>query len=237
MRQKVYEFGKLSAKVLLPERNIKTIVYFHDAVERAMPEDLLEQQAAACVLIRGEDWNHDLTPWPAKAVFRDTGDFQGKADSYLETLTELVIPEIENDLGITPEMISGKENDLGFVPGSRILAGVSLAGLFSVYAAYHTNLFDGIASISGSLWYDGFVDYMQAHFISGAVKKAYFSVGDKEKRARNQRMAQVETCTKQAVKCLESQKIKTIFEKNPGNHFVDGELRIRKAMEWLLIEK
>lgn len=78
---------------------------------------------------------------------------------------------------------------------------------------------------------------VQAHFISSAVKKAYFSVGDKEKRARNQRMARVETCTMQAVKCLKIRKSKRYLKKNPGNHFVDGELRIRKAMEWLLTEK
>ncbi len=213
-------FGNLSVKVFLPEQRIKTVVYFHDAIECAVPEDILESQAAACVLITGEDWNHDLTPWPAERVFRDGEDFRGNAGNYLETLRNHVIPGIERKLRLMPE--------------HRILAGVSLAGLFAVYAVYQTDLFDGIASISGSLWYDGFIEYMEGHSAAASLKSAYFSVGDKEKRTGNRRMARVELCMTEAAEHLKEQGVHTMVERNPGNHFVDGEKRIRKAISWLL---
>lgn len=39
------------------------------------------------------------------------------------------------------------------------LGGYSLAGLFSLWAAYQTNLFAGIAAASPSVWFPGFLDY------------------------------------------------------------------------------
>ena len=132
--------------------------------------------------------SRDLTPWPAERVFKRGEDFGGKADDYLALLTEKIIPHTEEALSLQPRF--------------RALAGVSLAGLFSVYAVYRTDLFDRIASISGSLWYDDFLAFMRAHRPSGRLKRVYFSLGDRERKTGNCRMARVEDCTLEAVKLL-----------------------------------
>ena len=107
------------------------LIYFHGAQEeQRLPEKLLEAANTACVCISGEDWNRDLTPWPAEGVFKRGENFGGKADAYLALLTETIIPRTEEALALIPRF--------------RALAGVSLAGLFSVYAAYRTDLFSRI---------------------------------------------------------------------------------------------
>lgn len=63
-------------------------------------------------------------------------------------------------------------------------------------------LFTGIASISGSFWYDGFTEWFskQEHVYSDVF---YFSLGEKEKDGKNARMATVEAAT---LEVIESQK-------------------------------
>lgn len=95
------------------------------------------------VSIEGVNWNNQMTPWFAKRVFKSEEDFAGEADVYINILSNELIPEIENTLG--------------FKPVSRGIIGYSLAGLFSIYSLYKTNLFNFAASVSGSLWYDDFI--------------------------------------------------------------------------------
>ncbi|HJC57956.1 MAG TPA: alpha/beta hydrolase [Candidatus Eisenbergiella intestinipullorum] len=205
------------------------LIYFHGAQNGLpLPEELLEAANTACVCIAGEDWNRDLTPWPAERVFQKGEDFGGGADAYLALLTEKIIPHTEEALSAAPRF--------------RALAGVSLAGLFSVYAAYRTDLFDRIVSISGSLWYDDFLSFLRAHRPSRQLKQAYFSLGDRERRTGNRRMARVEDCTLEAVgllrKALDGDgEERVFFEYNPGNHFADPEGRMEKAFRWLLREE
>ena len=222
---------------LLPEGQMENgamdsrpgLIYFHGAQEeQRLPEELLEAANTACVCISGEDWNRDLTPWPAEGVFKRGENFGGKADAYLALLTETIIPRTEEALALIPRF--------------RALAGVSLAGLFSVYAAYRTDLFSRIASISGSLWYDDFLAFMRTHRPSGRLERAYFSLGDRERKTGNRRMARVEDCTLEAVKLLretlgDGGGERVFFEYNPGNHFADPEGRMEKAFRWLLREE
>ncbi|HJA94778.1 MAG TPA: alpha/beta hydrolase [Candidatus Eisenbergiella merdipullorum] len=205
------------------------LIYFHGGQDGLrLPEELLEAADTACICISGEDWNRDLTPWPAEKVFKKGEDFGGKADAYLSFLTEKIIPHMEETLSLIPRF--------------RALAGVSLAGLFSVYAAYRTDLFDRIASISGSLWYDEFLPYLRTHRPSGRLKRAYFSLGDRERKTGNCRMARVEDCTLETVELLREElgdigRERVFFEYNPGNHFADPEERMEKAFRWLLREE
>ena len=240
MKQIVRKEEGLILTCMLPEGRMESraadsrpgLIYFHGAQNAQdglrLSEELLEAANTACVCISGEDWNRDLTPWPAERVFQRGEDFGGKADDYLAFLTEKIIPHTEEALSLQPRF--------------RALAGVSLAGLFSVYAAYRTDLFDRIASISGSLWYDGFLAFMRAHRPSRQLKRAYFSLGDRERKTGNCRMARVEDCTLEAVKLLRGELYDAVgervfFEYNPGNHFADPEGRMEKAFRWLLREE
>ena len=120
-------------------------------------------------------------------------------------------------------------------PRRRILAGYSLAGLFSLWAGYRCGLFDGIASVSGSLWYDGFGAFMRENALSPSVKGIYLSLGDREKNAKNPRMAKVEEATGEAARLLrERTGLPVPFELNPGGHFRDVPERIAKALLYLL---
>lgn len=101
---------------------------------------------------------------------------------------------------LTHQIIPYIEEKLGYVPKFCGIAGYSLAGLFALWSVYQTDLFDRAASISGSLWFDGFLEFMKAN--TPKVKFIYLSLGDKEKAAKNPRLAAVEDCTAQAAELL-----------------------------------
>lgn len=201
------------------DKESKQVVYLHMPVGGAEAVWNLTNQRFALIVIEGVDWNRELTPWYHEKVFPKGEDFAGEADNYLAFFVERLIPEIERTYALTPK--------------ARYLAGYSLAGLFAVYAMYHTSLFNGIASISGSLWYGGFVDYVKSHAIGQNPDKIYFSLGDKEAISARGIMQTVSTCTEQIVKLLQDDGISVIFEKNEGNHFKQVSERIAKGINRL----
>ncbi len=160
------------------------------------------------IAVRVPDWNRDLSPWTATAVFGKEGFGDGAAD-FLE--------------GILPLCPDGKACYIG---------GYSLAGLFALWAAYRTNRFAGVAAASPSVWFPGFTDYMQANRIqSNAV---YLSLGDREEKAKNPVMATVGSRIREAEGILKAQGIPCALEWNPGNHFRDADIRTAKAFAWVL---
>lgn len=162
------------------------------------------------VCIYDFDWNSCLSPWPAERVFRKGEDFSGNADAFLAKVQN-VIAETECR--------------------ERWIAGYSLAGLFSLYACQKTDLFRACASVSGSLWYPGWMDYLKENPVhAGAV---YLSVGDKEKDTKNPVMAKVEENTGAAAEII-SAYAESVFELNPGGHFGPSDERIMKGLRWLM---
>ena len=159
--------------------------------------------------VSGFDWNEKLSPWPAQRVFRNGDDFGGKADELIGELLEA----------------------LKQYPGRKYIAGYSLAGLFALYTATKTDQFEGCASVSGSLWYPDFEDYIQTHPV--LCSSVYLSLGDLEKNSRNPLMKTVEEKTERISRLL-AQYTNTVFEMNPGNHFHEPEKRMAKAVRGLL---
>ena len=217
MNQKLIETGKYRLTALLPEAPCEGIIYIPSHGDAEAIAELLPRPRAALVFISGFDWNRDLSPWPAKAVFGDE-DFGGQADAFLDILLREIIPAAERACGFTPRW--------------RGIAGYSLAGLFAAYAVCRTDAFTRVASVSGSMWYDGWMDYARIH-IPVSVTRAYFSVGAKEKKTRNVRMQSVEENTRAMHELFLSRGVKSAFELNPGNHFVDMEKRMSRAIEFL----
>ena len=164
--------------------------------------------------ISGINWNDDLTPWKAPGLHG--AEFGGKADEFLSRLTGEIIPSIK------------RERHLAEKP---YIAGYSLAGLFALYAVTKSDAFRGAASVSGSLWYDGFIDYLQSADIH--AESVYFSLGDKESHSRSERLAAVEAATEKACQITRSRGIRTTFVMNRGGHFVDSEKRCADAIRWL----
>ena len=159
------------------------------------------------IVIKVQNWNLDLSPWKAPAVFGKE-DFGGGAE---KTLKEVL------------KYCSDRDK-------KYIIGGYSLAGLFALWAAYQTDVFAAVAAASPSIWFPGFVDYMKENEIHS--KAVYLSLGDKEEKERNPVMASVGDCIREASDILKDKGIKTILEWNPGNHFKDADLRTAKAFAW-----
>ncbi len=169
---------------------------------------------ADIISVSVDDWNHQLSPWFAVKCFRDGDDFGGGAREYIAALTA-AIPDFE------------KVN--GLAPARRVLCGYSLAGLCALYALYVTDVFCGAVSASGSMWFDGWIDFMEKQ--SPAAEAVYLSVGDREARTRNRRLASVEECTRRACEILNLQSVHAVFEMNSGNHFCESELRLARGID------
>lgn len=170
------------------------------------------------VMVKDVDWNDDLTPWPAAGVFKKAKPFGGKAHIFLEKLTREIIPETERSLG--------------FENAERTLLGVSLSGLFTLWAGYQTDVFTHLISISGSLWYDGFTEWMSTQKLSENVRSVCLLLGDREKNSKEKRMATVEERTTLAADILKAQCQGNVsFELVEGTHFSPILPRIERAVE------
>ncbi|PWM65910.1 MAG: hypothetical protein DBX38_06050 [Eubacteriales Family XIII. Incertae Sedis bacterium] len=181
-----------------------------------------EMKSALIAIDVTDEWNAALTPYPAPRLFKGGEDFAGRADSYSNSLMRIMLTAEERISEMT-----------GVKVKARAIAGYSLAGLFAVYSFYKTDAFDRLASMSGSLWFDGFIEFMRENKLKKVPEKAYFSLGDREKKARNKRMASVEDCTVQAVEIFKEAGAETLFELNAGGHF-DGEIeRIVKGLRFI----
>lgn len=85
-------------------------------------------------------------PGIVRPLSKNADPCTGGADDYPRLLTEESIPSAEKE-----------SNGVSLWRG---LAGHSLAGLFALYAIYQTDLFSGVGSVSGSLWFSGINEYL-----------------------------------------------------------------------------
>ena len=184
-------------------------------------EVLSERHGVSIVIIEDVNWNDDLTPWPAEGVFKKAKPFGGRATVFLDKLTREIIPEAEKQLAVeNPE---------------RTILGVSLSGLFAVWSAFNTDAFTAIISISGSLWYDDFVDWMKENAPSPSIKKVCMLLGEKEKYAKEKRMMTVEERTIAAANILKEKSCAdVVFELVEGTHFSPILPRLERAFDIMM---
>ena len=180
---------------------------------------MAEKHSANFVIISGVNWEEDLTPWKAPGL--KGGEFDGKARYFLDMLKT--------------DLFFNLEASMRIVKPERSILGVSLSGLFAVWASLNLPLFSAVGSVSGSLWYDGFLEWMKEH-TDTVTERYYFSLGDKEKDGKNKRLASVEEATLEAVDLLKSVGKEVTFEYNEGNHFGPLIERIEKAITNLLTD-
>lgn len=204
---KTYEYGNPQASAALIQ-----MVDDHDL--GVIKSEVSEIQKLAgmdfhLIAIKVENWNRDLSPWPAPAVFgkEDFGD--GAVCTLEEVLKYCADPEKR-----------------------YIIGGYSLAGLFAIWASYQTDVFSAVAAASPSIWFPGFVDYMKGNRTHSSG--IYLSLGDKEEKARNPVMAAVGSRIREAHEWLKEQSVDTVLEWNQGNHFKDADLRTAKAFAWAM---
>ena len=116
--------------------------------------------------------------------------------------------------------------------GVYLLGGYSLAGLFSLWAAYQTDAFSGIAAASPSVWFPGWMEYAEKN--EPKARRMYLSLGDKEERTRNPVLRQVGQCIRRQYDLLIQSGIPATLEWNDGNHFQDADIRCAKGFAWLI---
>ena len=143
-------------------------------------------------------------------------DACGEAEETLAYIEDVLLPWIRRAYGGMP----------------CVLAGYSLGGLFALWAAYRTESFDGICAVSPSLWVRGWDAYAEGRV--ACADAVYLSLGDKEERARNVRMAAVGDCVRRQASRLTRlfAEGKTVFEWNRGGHFDDEPGRMARGLAW-----
>lgn len=186
-----------------------------DASEEALP-------GYAVVAWAVHDWNGELSPWPAPAVFGKEG-FAGHGEDTLNWMDKHLMPKVKEWFGKKP----------------LILCGYSLAGLFSLWALTQRDDYNGAVSCSGSLWYDGWTEYWKNMSEQpGCFEEwyVYLSLGKKEEKTRNTRMASVGDATRTMAAELEqdARVVISTLEWNEGGHFADSGERLAKGIRWIL---
>ena len=168
------------------------------------------------VVISGLAWDHDMAPWDIPPISKNDTPCTGGADDYLELLTHEIIPRAE-----------------GLVEGTVLWRG--LAG-YSLYAIYRTDLFSRIASMSGSLWFPDFQEYIFSHEMKAVPDRLYLSLGDQECRTQNPYLKTVQERTEAIHAFCRQKGIETVYQLNPGNHFQNGIQRTAAGIEWILAD-
>ena len=219
-----FSVGGKTVSVFLANEPASPVIYLNTVSNEG--QQVFEAAQAASrspftlVSISNLDWNHDMVPWDSPPVFRNAESCTGGADDYLRHLTTEIIPTAEKELA--------------GVPSWRGIAGYSLAGLFALYAIYQTDMFSRVGCMSGSLWFPGFKEYIFSHEPKRRPDCIYFSLGDKEAKTRNPILKTVQENTEEIRAFYQSKGIDTVFQLNPGNHFVQGIERTIAGIQWLL---
>lgn len=178
--------------------------------------------ASPCLLVGvyADDRDRDYTPWPAPAVFRGAAPFGGGASGHLQLITKQVLPFIQAQYRVLPG------------PQAAGIAGYSLGGLFAIYAAYASSAFGFAASMSGSMWFPRWLEYMgQNQPRAGGY---YLSLGDTEEKTRHPVMSQVGACALQAADILR-QKVgddAVTYRWERGDHFTGIPQRHAHMLRW-----
>ena len=183
-----------------------------DAV-REWLRDVPDRYGILPLMLPPVDWNDDLTPWPAGPIFKKGKPFGGQAAKYLERLEGDIIPSMEAGLQV----------------GRRWMLGISLSGLFAVWAAAKCDLFTGVAAISGSFWYPGFTEWLKEQPI--AARQVYLSLGNKEAESKNIHLKDIAVQTARVVEILRTKGVDTQFEWTEGTHFGPVIPRLEKCFD------
>ncbi len=203
----IMEYGNGSSDIVLVQM---VDGHDHKIIEREY--ELIRESTDVDFLLRAcavSNWNADLSPWKAPAVFGKE-DFGGMAEETLDAVLDICADNTK----------------------MYYIGGYSLAGLFALWSAYRTDIFRGVAAASPSIWFPGFSDHMASHDIT--CERVYLSLGDREAKVRNPVVASVAGKIREAYDLLRDRNITCILEWNEGNHFREPDVRCARAFSWVL---
>lgn len=248
------QIAGLSCNLYLPESYKSTqahypVIYVNGEIPIEEVIDEVKKSGVSTefllLFIQPMSWNDDFTPWSAPSFRKGEADPAGRSDEYLLRLTQEIKPFIDAHYRTKPE------------PEQSVLLGYSLGGLAALYSIYKTDVFGVIGSLSGSLWYDNFCEFMEQNQPLRTDLKVYLSLGKKECLSKNPRMGRVTDCTERAREILaqqiglDSQDMRiseqstaqsglvenVFFEWNEGGHFHEISKRFAKAIAWWVKNK
>lgn len=206
----IVEFGNTSADIVLiqpaGDHEIDNLEKEVELIRSMTDKDFM------LAAFHVSDWNNELSPWKAPAVFGNEDFGDGAADTLMEIVKYC------------------KDSSKVYYIG-----GYSLAGLFSLWAAYNSDVFNGACAVSPSIWFPGFTEYMRDNRIR--CDKVYLSLGNKEEKTRNPVMATVGDRIREVYTLLKNQDTPCTLEWNQGNHFKEADLRTAKGFAWMLEQK
>lgn len=183
------------------DKDSQTVCYFFMA-ERINIEPV---EGVRLVMIYPYDWNYCMTPW--KYHDKNMGKTGGGEEFLSWFISEIYDEKYQR----------------------QYIGGYSLGGLFALFAACEKELFDGVMSVSGSLWYPGALEYFNEKSIGKRIGKIYMSLGDKESLTKNAEREKVGFNTEKLAEVFGKTK-EVFFEYNRGGHFTDISGRITKSI-------
>ncbi len=183
------------------DKDSQTVCYFFMA-ERINIEPV---EGVRLVMIYPYDWNYCMTPW--KYHDKNMGKTGGGEEFLSWFISEIYDEKYQR----------------------QYIGGYSLGGLFALFAACEKELFDGVMSVSGSLWYPGVLEYFNEKSIGKRIGKIYMSLGDKESLTKNAEREKVGFNTEKLAEVFGRTK-EVFFEYNRGGHFTDISERIVKSI-------
>ncbi len=169
------------------------------------------------VEITGMDWQNVFSPWPAKGVPAGSEDFKGESPEFLNLLEQTLIPKLDKVLELSDTV-------------ERSLVGVSMSGLFALWQWPQSSLFRNIASLSGSFWYEGFMDWFGKQNFANKTGYAFFLLGLQEPKSNVAAFNVVGKNTEAIVHHLKESGVRIDFKWVPGNHYQHGIARLDMAM-------
>lgn len=181
----------------------------------------LHRENLAMIYVAADDWNNVLTPWPEPGEARGFPPFAGKATEFLKTLQEEILPGVEKICALSGDF-------------TRNLMGVSLSGLFTLWQWMICDTFNSISCLSGSFWYDGFLDWFEHQVMPPKSGKAYFLLGEDEPHSNVKAYQCVGINTETIVERLKKSGINVSFEWVEGNHFSRPVHRAEKGLAALV---
>ncbi|WP_195574212.1 alpha/beta hydrolase [Paenibacillus sp. 1001270B_150601_E10] len=216
------------------------VVYLQDGQDLIDPaqsdviprmEKMMAQHKLPELILAGVEPCHrlnDYSPWPAKAMGTrySRHDFGGQGDLYLQKLTQLIKPHIDATYRTKQEA------------EHTAIVGVSLGALISLYAAYtHPQTFGKIGCLSTSIWYEGFLDYMNAHSIPTELR-IYMDIGLQESRASNDQANDLLQLTERAYQQVKASGVPDdqaiLVKDEQGKHRPSSFIRrLPGALQWL----
>ena len=163
------------------------------------------------------DWGGCLSPWPCMQPDNHLS-FDGRGPETADAILQSLLPTLFDQYG----------------KKKLLLGGYSLAGLFTLWLSTVTDIFEGVAGVSPSVWYPGWKEYRETHPVFS--KNVYLSMGRKEPMTQHPVMkTSGEAIDLERERCEEKLgKDHVLFEWNPGTHFTEPERRTAWGFSWLL---